>query len=288
MSAPLDWASDGADWPHRIASRFVKAGGIDWHVQEMGAGKTILLLHGTGASTHSWRDIAPLLAKTHRVIALDLPGHAFTDSHRVRNRSLDAMGSAIALLLEEMDVEPDLLVGHSAGAAIALQLVLAGHVDAPVVGFGPALSPFAGPAEFLFPALAKLLFVNPLVPRIFSGMTRFPGEADRFIRRATGSEIDAAGRRLYARLLGNSAHCKGALAMMADWDLAGLNRRLGEIGVPVLLVHGDRDRAVPMSAVRDACKALPDCRLEILTGLGHIAHEERPDLAAELIESALQ
>ena len=74
----LSWERDGRDWPNREASRFVEAGGLRWHVQQMGRGPVLLLLHGTGASTHSWRALLPLLAKSFTVVAPDLPGHGFT------------------------------------------------------------------------------------------------------------------------------------------------------------------------------------------------------------------
>ena len=75
------WERDGADWPNRSASRFVVASDLTWHVQELGAPEApvLLLLHGTGAATHSWAGLAPLLAPHFRVVALDLPGHGFTD-----------------------------------------------------------------------------------------------------------------------------------------------------------------------------------------------------------------
>lgn len=78
---PTLWERDGADWPNRAASRFVTASGLTWHVQAMGAPEApvLLLLHGTGAATHSWAGLAPLLAARFRVIAPDLPGHGFTD-----------------------------------------------------------------------------------------------------------------------------------------------------------------------------------------------------------------
>ena len=72
------WERDGRDWPNRAFSRFVEAGGLRWHVQVMGQGPVALLLHGTGASTHSFRDLAPLLARQFTVVAPDLPGHGFT------------------------------------------------------------------------------------------------------------------------------------------------------------------------------------------------------------------
>ncbi|MFY0022431.1 hypothetical protein ABTQ05_21120, partial [Acinetobacter baumannii] len=63
LSDRPDWATDGRDWPHRDASRFVDAGRVRFHVQVMGSGPPLLLIHGTGAATHSWRDVAPLLAE---------------------------------------------------------------------------------------------------------------------------------------------------------------------------------------------------------------------------------
>ncbi len=59
----LIWGTDGRDWPHRDRSRFVEAGGLRWHIQRMGDGPALLLVHGTAAATHSWRDLAPLLAR---------------------------------------------------------------------------------------------------------------------------------------------------------------------------------------------------------------------------------
>ena len=69
MPARLDWQRDGADWPNRASSRMVRAGGLTWHVQVAGSGPVLLLVHGTGASTHSWRDLLPLLATGHTVVA---------------------------------------------------------------------------------------------------------------------------------------------------------------------------------------------------------------------------
>src|SRR5206468_2126887 len=63
-----------ADWPNRAASLAVEAGGLRWHVQRAGHGPVLLLLHGTGAATHTWRDLLPLLATDFTVVAPDLPG----------------------------------------------------------------------------------------------------------------------------------------------------------------------------------------------------------------------
>jgi magnesium chelatase accessory protein len=68
-----------AAWPNHHLSRYVRAAGLRWHVQVAGDGPDMLLVHGTAASTHSWRDLMPIFSQRHRVLAVDLPGHGFTD-----------------------------------------------------------------------------------------------------------------------------------------------------------------------------------------------------------------
>jgi magnesium chelatase accessory protein len=286
MSA-LDWQRDGLIWPHRDASSFIAVGGKRWHVQRMGSGPPLLLLHGTGASVHSWRGLMPLLAERHDVIALDLPRHAFTTGHDAYAMSLPAMAREVAGLLDALKVAPEAIVGHSAGAAIALQLALDHAYTGPIIGLSPALRPFPGAMAQIFPAVAKALFVNPLVPRIFTGSIDLVGGAERFMWRSTHSRIDKAGLACYAKLLKHPGHAGGALAMMANWDLPSLRTRMGEVRNPVLLVHGANDPAIPPDWARDAARWLPNARLELLPGLGHLAHEEAPDQAAAHIAAFL-
>jgi len=272
------------DWPHRVDSRSVRVGGIDWHVQESGSGPVLLLLHGTGAATHSWRDMLRPLAQHFRVIAPDLPGHGFTQGRPPNGLTMPGVARAITGLLAELRAEPVLIVGHSAGAAIALRMVLDGLVHpAGIVGIAPALLPFPGVAQHLFPTMAKLLFVNPFAPHIFASVARGPGVVGRFLARSTGSTIDATGVAAYARLFGTSTHCAGAIGMMADWDLVPLKRDLPKLTVPMLVLHGEKDAAIPVSGALDSVALIPGCELEVLPDLGHLAHEEAPDMVVDRI-----
>ncbi|AUX70540.1 alpha/beta hydrolase [Porphyrobacter sp. HT-58-2] len=283
----LDWHREGLIWPHREASAFVQVGNRRWHVQTMGSGPPLLLLHGTGASVHSWRGLMPLLAQTHTVIAPDLPRHAFTTGHDAYAMSLPAMAQEIARLLDALEARPAAIIGHSAGAAIALQLALDHAYQGPIIGLNAALRPFPGALAQIFPALAKTLFVNPLVPRIFTGSIDLVGGAERFLWRSTHSRIDAAGLACYRTLLKHPGHAGGALAMMANWDLPTLRTRMGEARNPVLLIHGTHDPAIPPDWARDAQSWLPDARLELLPGLGHLAHEEAPEAVQAQIAAFL-
>lgn len=283
MSKP-EWNVEGRDWPNRATSRFVDTGRMRWHVQIAGTGPVLLLLHGTGAATHSWRDLMPLLAEHFTVVAADLPGHGFTTGRPSGGLSMVGMARGVGELMAKLDLAPDMVVGHSAGAAIALRLVLDGVV-APkgVVGLNPALMPFPGLAAKLFPALARMLFVNPFAPHIFAAMARGPGEAGRFLERSTGSRIDAAGVDFYRRLFATSEHCAGALTMMAAWDLEALARDVPRLAVPVLFVTGAGDAAIPLASVNEAAGLIAGARVELLPGLGHLAHEEQPESVATLI-----
>jgi magnesium chelatase accessory protein len=281
MSRRLAWDEDGRTWPNREASRFVGAAGMTWHVQRQGAGPILVLAHGTGAATHSWRGLAPLLARDFDVVAFDLPGHGFTDP-LPGAATLPAMARAVAGLLDALEARPALAVGHSAGAAVLARMRLDGLV-APrgIVGINAALMPFRGIAAHLFAPLAKLLTLNPFVPRVFSA-TADRRSAERLIRN-TGSAIDPAGVDLYARALASPAHVAGALAMMANWDLDGLAADLPDLGTPLLLVVGGSDRAVSPDDAERVRGLVPGARVADLRGLGHLAHEERPDQVAALV-----
>jgi magnesium chelatase accessory protein len=282
MSRP-DWATDGADWPNRAASRFVRAAGFTWHVQVAGDGPAVLLAHGTGAATHSWRDLLPLLAGRFTVIAPDLPGHGFTElppSHRL---TLPGMAWGLRELLRALGAAPVLAVGHSAGAAVLTRMSLDGHLPArAIVSLNGALLPLGGMPGPIFSPLARMAVLLPGVPSLLSWQASDPAVVERLLD-GTGSKLDARGVALYARLLRRPGHIAAALGMMANWDLEPLAKEMPRLATPLVLVVGTADRTIPPSHAERVRALLPAARIIALTGLGHLAHEERPDEVAQLI-----
>lgn len=279
----LVWDKDGTDWPNREHSTFVTAAGLAWHVQRCGQGPTLLLLHGTGASTHSWRALMPKLAEHFHVVAPDLPGHGFTDPMPIHRLSLPGMASAVEALLTKLGETPAFAVGHSAGAAVILRMVLDGQM-APkgVISLNGALEPYGGSAGQVFSGMARALFLNPFVPQVFSWSAGDVARTEKLIRNV-GSTIDPEGVALYSRLFRNPGHVGGALGMMAGWNLKGLQRDLPKLTIPLLLVNAERDRSVsPRQGARIA-QRVPGARTRLLTDLGHLAHEEKPDMALDMI-----
>jgi magnesium chelatase accessory protein len=286
MGAKLSWSADGADWPNREASRFVEAGGYRWHVQIMGSGPVALMAHGTGAATHSWRALMPLLAGHFTLVAPDLPGHGFTDAPPAHRLSLPSMARDLAALCTKLDMKPQLAIGHSAGAAILTRMSLDCSIEPKlIVSLNGAFLPFGGLAALALSPLAKALTFNPFVPRMFAWRGSDPAAVHRLIA-GTGSAIDAEGERLYGRLVSSPAHVAAALQMMANWDLRPLVHDLPRLQSALLLIAASSDRAIPPDVGCRVRRLLPKARLEIVPGYGHLLHEEAPELATTIIFGA--
>lgn len=276
--AALDWARWRERWPNAGSSRFVEAAGLRWHVQVAGQGPVVLLLHGTAGATHAWRDILPRLATRYTVVAPDLPGHAFTTQPALDRLTLHAMGADVAALLTTLGLRPELVAGHSAGAAILMRMALDGALpDARLlVGLNAAL---------LAPPRLPAAFGGGLLTRLFGSAGLAQGIAGvaqhtlltRAVLRSTGSRVDADHVALYEALVAAPGHVRTAMAMMARWDVDGLLRRMAALPLPVLLIAGDEDGWVPAGQIAQLAREHPRARVERVAGLGHLMHEEAGD-----------
>ena len=259
------------------AGRLIEAGGLRWHVRVRGQGPTVLLLHGTGASSHSWRGLAPLLARQFTVVVPDLPGHGLTGTPDAPGLSIEGMATGIAALMAALGRTPQMIIGHSAGAAIGARLCLDG-LCAPtrLIAINGALLPFGGWAGQLFSPMARLMVTLPGMPRLFAWRAADRAMVERLLR-ATGSKLDAEGVDLYAQLFRQPGHVAGTLGMMAAWDLPGLARDLKHLATPLLLIIGKQDRTIRPTEARRLRLILPQARILALSDLGHLAHEEAPE-----------
>lgn len=279
-----------ADWPNVAHSRQVMSRPHRWHVQETGAGPTLLLLHGAGGSTHSFRDLLPDLAQDHHVVALDLPGQGFTQLGARHRSGLSDTADDIVVLAAQEGWSPTALVGHSAGGALALRL--SQRIKSPqghppkVIGINAALDQFPGIAGVLFPALAKMLASVPFTAQVFAASARDPRRIQSLLG-STGSEIDADGRAQYGRLFADRDHADATLMMMAQWELDDLIRDLNTIAAETIFLAAENDRAVPARVSDKAAARMQNARVIHLPHLGHLAHEEAPHLIAQHIRTVL-
>jgi magnesium chelatase accessory protein len=279
------WDREGRDWPHRESSRFLEAGGLNWHVQVMGNGPVVLLIHGTGSSSHSWRGLVPLLVRDFTLVAPDLPGHAFTSAPpEPKGYALPNVALALSALLKTLDLRPEVAVGHSAGAAIAARMCLDGLIEPDaLVSLNGALLPFPALTNDIVGPAARALAASSVAARTFAFLAGARPSVERMIR-SGGSTIDADGAGLYARLASSPGHVAGALGLMAHWDLRPLKRDLPRLRTRLVLVTGSQDKMVPPSESNRVRALVRGAEMVTLRGLGHLAHEERPAEVATLVQ----
>jgi len=275
-----------AFWPNRESSRVVRAGGRCWHLQRAGQGRPLMLLHGTGASTHSFRDLLPALAAHFDVLAPDLPGHGFSERLAGEALSLPRLATALRRLLDALRFRPAIAVGHSAGAAILARMSLDRAIEpATLVGLNAALLPPGGAGRRLFLPAARLAASTRVAPWLITRQARNE-DAIRRLLEGTGSLIDGRGVALYQRLFTDRDHVAAVLSMMANWNIESLAGELGSLEAELVLVTAAGDRAVDPSealAVRDR---VPGCRVVALGDGGHLVHEEDPAGIAAVIREA--
>lgn len=263
-------------WPNAQHSRWVKSGPHNWHIQEHGQGPKVLLLHGAGGSCHSWAGLFAPLAQDHHVLALDLPGQGFSQLGNRARCGLEPMSADIADLLEALTFQPDHIIAHSAGAAIALNMSLSKQSPPKITTLNGAFLGFSGLAGLLFPALAKMLSLNPLTALAVSRLSNRSGMT-RNILASTGSTLSPQQQDWYQTLVGTRSHVDATLAMMAQWKLDPLMERLPEVTADVHLIVGSNDSTVPPTSSRNAAARIPGAKLSELPGLGHLMHEDAPE-----------
>jgi magnesium chelatase accessory protein len=273
------------DWPLARCSRATRSGAIQWHLQRVGRGPTLLLLHGSGAGTFSWAPVVERLSRDFECVLVDLPGHAFSSVDAEATPGcwrLDAMATAIDALVTQEGIALHGIVGHSAGAAIALALSEHGLVPpARVVGVNAALAPpsrfYDGLIGWWMGPLVQSTTVTSLARRIGASA----GVLDALLA-STGSTVPRAQRACYAACFARPMHMQAVLSMFAQWDLRTLLARAARRRAPAHFLHAADDGWVPLATMRAALPTLPGATLDVVPG-GHLVHETHPDLIAARI-----
>jgi magnesium chelatase accessory protein len=274
-------------WPHREHSQFVTVGGLRWHVQIMGKGPVILMLHGTGASAHSWADLAEQLKHHYTVVIPDLPGQGFTDSPPSGQATLEGFAERLTSLMAVLGVHPKLIVGHSAGAAIATHMALNAHASpAAVLAINGAFLPFGAAAAPAFNRIARWMSRSKLLAYVTAahGLFELPV---RNMLLETGSQPSEKMLRCYQQLLASPRHVLGTLAMMAGWNLSNQRERLPGLRIPLHLITCANDRTVDPWQAERLSEFIHMATLYRIPDLGHLGHEENPGPFNDIITAII-
>jgi pimeloyl-ACP methyl ester carboxylesterase len=254
-------------------SEFIHVAGLRLHVRDSGPkmAKTIVLLHGFGASLHTWDAWARELDVNYRVIRFDLPGAGLTGADPSGNYS-DARGVQIlATLLDELDVAQAVVVGHSMGGRLAWRLAAEQpHRVSQLVLIAP--DGFASPgfeygkAPEVGPMVKAMQYV---LPKAVLRMSLAPAYAD-------ASKLNDATVNRYHDLMLAPQVRSALIARMQQLVLQEPTPWLAKISAPTLLLWGDKDAMIPLANAQDYLRAVPHSKLVTLPGVGHLPHEEAP------------
>ena len=259
----------------------------------------IVCVHGLGGSAVNWSALAPLLTDRYQVLAPDLAGHGLT---RSGGRGTDVMANRGLLdrFIRSMSARPVILMGNSMGGMISLlEAAYAPGLVAGLILVDPAL-PFVPARPDLLVAAMFALGGMPVIGRtVLGGVRSLPPDAAvagmLALCCADPSRVDAGVRAEHAEVARRRAQFTDAgrdmasatrsVIAMAGIGRSGLAYRQGiqTIDCPVLLLHGDRDRLVPVSAARVAARANPSWSLVVLAGAGHVPQLEVPQECAAAI-----
>lgn len=260
--------------------------GSELHFRDLGQGLPLIFIHGFGASMDTWRLLVKDLRDEFRLVFLDLRGHGYSARPRDSRYSIQDHADAVFALMEHLGLSSAVLVGHSLGSGVALLAAL-NELSRPtrLVSKVVLLAGSAHPEQLHFfgrwlgvPAIAWL--ATQLTPA--SLLTRMA------LRRAfydpakvTDSLIELYAK--YQRIPGTIYALMWTVRNFFAVDIDSVRRSLSQIQIPVLNIIGEHDRIVPRSTAEALSKLLPQCRLEIIDGVGHIPQEESPEAVIQLI-----
>ena len=265
-------------------SRFVEVEGVRIHYKQMGEGTPVMvLLHGFGASTFSWREVMAPLAEMGTVIAFDRPAFGLTERPMRDSEdwpgynpySYDAQPRLTVGLMDALGVESAILIGNSAGGTVSVLTALdyPERVDALVL-VDAAVYVGGGSASFVRPLLAtpQMRHLGPLIAR------RIRDWGLDFGRSAwhDPAKIPTEFWEGYQKPLRVENWDRALWELTSASERPDLVSRLDELTLPVLVITGDDDRIVPTEQSIRLAGDLPNADLAVLEACGHVPQEECP------------
>lgn len=257
-------------------------------IQERGRGKPIVFIHGLGASSYTWQKIAPGLAKTNRVIAIDLKGFGQSDKPLDDRYSLFDQAKLVEDYLSRSGLRGVTLVGHSFGGGVALAVALnqmdAGNRQIEKLVLIDSIA-YRQPLPFFFQVLR-----TPIIGEL--GMTLVPPEvqmsralAIAYYRDETVTEETVNNYASALRSEGGRHALFNTINSLDPDKAEEFSKRYRSLKTPTLLLWCEKDKIVPLKFGKRLFNDLPDARIEVIEDCGHIPQEEKPEETLRLIQS---
>jgi pimeloyl-ACP methyl ester carboxylesterase len=272
--------------------RRLTANGVGLHLYDSGPAQaqdpTFLLIHGLGDEADSWRKVFPLLTGRGRVLAPDLPGFGRSE-HPRRAYTLTFFADTVVALLENLKIPQAVLVGNSMGAAVALRVAMrrADLTARLVLVDGPPVRSKLGKVQmmFLIPGQGEKIYnsfrssqdaaYESLRP-YYGNLDALPAEDRQFLRERVWDRVWSDDQRRAYFSTFRWLTLEGLLGHPSP-------ARLGQLNVPTTIVWGEQDLPIPVEAGKLLSKWIPDAKLHLIPGCGHLPQQEKPQELVRLI-----
>jgi pimeloyl-ACP methyl ester carboxylesterase len=273
------------DWPAH--QRWIEVDGTPANVIELGDGPPLLFVHGLSGCWQNWLENLPHFGRTHRAIAVDLPGFGASPMPR-GEISIPGYARFLEGLCDALSIDAAAVVGNSMGGFIAAELAIASpqRVERLMLVSAAGIT-----AEYLHrdSIMAGARVVAAIGTRTAARHAWFARRAG--LRKAALRFVVRHPDRLSAPVAhelmqgaGKPAFLPAMEAIMAH----PISRRLPQIACPTFVVWGADDRVIPVRDARRFGELIPDVRVEVLPDTGHVAMLERPARFNALLEAFLR
>lgn len=258
-------------------SQFVAVRGMQVHVRDEGRRDDpvpIVMLHGTGASLHTWDGWTEELGRERRVIRFDLPGFGLTGPSPDGVYSIESYVDTVLALADSLGVQRFVLAGNSLGGYVAwVTAVLHPERVERLVLVDAAGYPFQSQSVPLAFRIARTPILNVLMRDVLPR-----GVVERSLRDVYGDPTQVT-PDLVDRYFDLATRAGNRAALVARFDQTkpgSLAERVPEIQVPTLILWGGKDRLIPLEFGERFARDIHGSRLVVFDALGHVPHEEDP------------
>jgi pimeloyl-ACP methyl ester carboxylesterase len=264
--------------------------GLKINYYEMGQGKPVLLLHGFGGCSYTWRFLGPALAQDHRVITLDLKGYGLSDKPRDEKYALSDQADLVAAFIQAQGLRDLVIIGHSMGGGVTLMTYFKVQGEDPDRIKRLVLIDSAGYPQKMpwFIRLSRIPGVNILLTKLLS-----PRFATTLVLKKCYYDKDKVNPELidtytyYGSLPGSQEAVLQTAKQIIPTDMDAFIARYKTISIPVLIVWGEDDEVVPLEVGLNFQRDIPGSELAIIPQCGHIPPEEEPQATTDLITTFL-
>lgn len=259
------------------ASQFIEIEGMQIHYRKEGKGFPILLLHGTGASLHTWDGWTEILKPHFQVIRLDLPAFGLTGAHPKHAYKLTDYVHIVKKFLQTINVDTCYVAGNSLGGQIAWEYALAYPAEVgKLILIDAAGYPNDKPKPWVFwaartPALNQVLqYITPMF--VFRNNLKQVYEDDTKV-------TEDLVKRYYE--LGLRAGNRAAFVARCHVELNDHYQKINTLKMPTLIQWGEKDSWIPVSHAQKFKEDMPQAKVLLYPDLGHIPMEESPEKTAK-------